>query len=388
MPASSKRITFGSTGAGTLLVTLCLILLAIGLCVVASASIAIGERGGEATHSILRKQLVFAPVGLVAAVLAARFDYRRYKRWVIPLVVLTVVLLILTLLIGPKINGSHRWIKLGPVQLQSSELAKITLCVALAAWLDKYRRRTEEVRYGLLYPLAIIGLIALPVFAAPDFGTTFLLVGVGFLLLFVTGTRLGPMLLTAALGLNAFLFAIMHSPVRLKRIISFLDPQKYENNESYQLSNALYAFMQGGASGVGFGHGMLQRHYLPEPHTDFIFAIIGEELGITATLLLLVLYVSIFLCGLEISRKAHGTFARLLALGLTLVITLQAFINMGVVTAILPTKGLPLPFISYGGSSLVVSCAMVGILINIARMTASRELIDQASPVKDRARHF
>ncbi len=388
MPAPSQRTAFGSAGAGTLLATLCLILLAIGLCVVASASIAIGEKGGEATHAILRKQLVFAPVGLVAAVIAARFDYRRYQRWVVPLLVLTIFLLLLTLAIGPNINGSRRWIKLGPVQLQSSELAKITLCVTLAAWLDTYRRRTDELRYGLFYPLGLIGLIALPVFAAPDFGTTFLLVGVGFLLLFVTGARLGPMLLTAAVGLNAFLFAIMHSPVRLKRIISFLDPQKYENNESYQLSNALYAFMQGGASGVGFGHGMLQRHYLPEPHTDFIFAIIGEELGITATLLLLVLYVSIFLCGLDISRKAHGTFARLLALGLTLVITLQAFINMGVVTAILPTKGLPLPFISYGGSSLVVSCAMVGILINIARMTASRELIDQASPVKDRARHL
>ncbi len=388
MPATSKRITFGSTGAGTLLVTLCLILLAIGLCILASASIAVGEKEGEASYEILIKQIVFALVGLVGAVIVSRFDYRRYERWVVPLIVLTVFMLLLTLLIGPNINGSHRWIRVGPVQIQSSELAKITLCVGLAAWLAKYRRRTEELRYGLMYPLALIGLIALPVFAAPDFGTTFLLVGVGFLLLFVTGTRLGPMLLTAALGLNAFLFAIMHSPVRLKRIISFLDPKKYEDNESYQLSNALYAFMQGGPSGVGYGHGMQQRHYLPEAHTDFIFAIIGEELGITATLLLLALYVSIFLCGLAISRKAHDNFARLLALGLTLVLTLQAFINMGVVTGILPTKGLPLPFISYGGSSLVVSCAMVGILINIARMTASRELIDQASPVKDRARHL
>ncbi|MFO1490615.1 MAG: putative lipid II flippase FtsW [Kiritimatiellia bacterium] len=369
-----------------MLVTFSLILLAIGLCVLASASIAVGEKQGVASYGILRKQIAYAGVGVVAAFFAARFDYRRYRVWMVPMVIASVGLLLLTLVVGPEINGSRRWIRLGPVQVQTSELAKVALCVGLATWLSRHRRRTAEIRYGLVYPMGLVGLLAVPVFAAPDFGTTFLLVSVALIMLFVTGVRLGPLFLTATLGLNLFMFAVMHSEVRLKRIISFLDPPKYESNESYQLSNALYAFMQGGPSGVGYGHGMQQRHYLPEAHTDFIFAIIGEELGISATLLLLVLFLAVFICGLEISRKAHDPFGRFLALGLTLILTLQAFINMGVVTGILPTKGLPLPFISYGGSSLVISCAMVGILVNIARMTSSRELIDQASPVKDRAR--
>jgi cell division protein FtsW len=214
-------------------------------------------------------------------------------------------------------------------------------------------------------PLVCLGTILLLVFVEPDFGTTFLIAVVGMLMMFIGGTRFSFLLVSGFIGLVSFFFMIMQSPERMGRMVAFTDPIKYQKDDAYQLINALFAFVLGSDLGVGLGNSLQKRFYLPEAHTDFIFAIIGEELGLPGTLSVVLLFVTFLVCGWVISLNADDVFGRLLGMGITMMITLQASINMMVVTGLLPTKGLALPFISFGGSSFVVNGMMLGILISI-----------------------
>jgi cell division protein FtsW len=352
----------------SILASVILILLAIGLIMLASTSSVQGASHYDSPFYYLKRQLVWFFISLLVIMITARIDYHKWNLFALPLVSICLFFLVLVLIphIGTTVKGSSRWLRIGFIGFQPSELAKIGSIVFLAWWMTRVRRRASDLKYGLLIPLSILGLMLGLIFIEPDFGTTLLIGMVGMIMLFMGGTRFSYLSVTSLLGLGGFLIAISFDEERTRRIIAFLSPEKYAQNEAYQLLNSKYAFVLGGGSGVGLGQSLQKHFYLPEAHTDFILAIIGEELGFAGSCGILVLFMLFFMCGLWISLKARDVFGRLLGLGITLMVSLQAMINIGVVTGCLPTKGLALPFISFGGTSMVVTMAMIGILLNIA----------------------
>lgn len=367
--------------AATVMIAIVLVLIALGIVMLYSTSSA---RMAD-PHFYLRRQALWLCFAIIAGTLVAKFDYRYWRRLAVPMIVLTVVLLILVFVpgVGGRIKGSCRWIKMGPIRFQPSELAKLTIIIGMAAWMSRFARRATELKMGLLYPLLWLGVIIGLIFLEPDFGTTVVTTTVGMAIMFVGGTRVSYLAATGVAGLSAFAVAIMQSAERLERILAFLWPDKYPD-QAYHLAQSKVAFIMGGPFGVGLGNSMQKRFYLPEAHTDFILSIIAEELGFVATLLVVLLYVGFFICGMTISARASDTFGRLLGFGVTLMLSLQAAINVGVVTGCLPTKGLPLPFISYGGSSLVMSVVMCAVLLSIAQHTEADDA-KRTRSIKDRA---
>jgi cell division protein FtsW len=353
----------------SLLMAVVLILTVFGIIMLASASPAQAEKLHHGAYYFVQHQLAFLAVALLAGAACTRVDYRLWRKLAIPLTIVALVLLVAVRIppLGHEVNGSWRWLFLGPINFQPSEFAKFAILCWLGWWMSHVRRRAADFKLGLVMPMAGLGLVLLLIMVEPDFGTTFLIAFVGLALMYLGGSRFKYLAVAGMVGLIGFVAMIMHSSVRSRRILAFLWPEEYAQKEAYQLMQALYAFVLGGPTGVGFGASIQKQSYLPEAHTDFIFAIIGEELGLYATLLVVLLFVSLFIMGMRISLRAPDQFGRLLAFGITLMISLQAAINIAVVTGCMPTKGLALPFISYGGSSLVLTYAMVGVLINIAR---------------------
>lgn len=326
-------------------------------------SIGIGQ--SRPLHYPIR-QLIFAILAVCGAVFTSRIP-TSWWRGLLPLMcAATVFLLASARLVGPRINGAHRWLVFGPVSFQPSEIGKLVAIIWIARWLSTYRRRSNEFIRGFLLPGAGLGVICVLVLAGPDFGTTVLIGGTGLFLMYIGGTRVIYLLCTLLSGGLVIGVLVWHDPERLSRITSFINPEKYADDEAYQLMNSLYGFMEGGLTGKGIGQSLQKYSYLPEAHTDFILAILAEELGVLGTLGVMALFVAFFLGGMTIAWRSRDPFARLVAFGITLLISLQAAINVGVVTGSMPTKGLPLPFISHGGSNLVIMGAMVGILIRIA----------------------
>jgi cell division protein FtsW len=246
-------------------------------------------------------------------------------------------------------------------------MAKLSAIVLLSWWMARVQRNPGHWRNGMVVPGAMLGSFALVILAEPDFGTAMLIGSVGMAILFVGGARIGYLLL-ASVGAAALLgLLIAHNPERSERILAFLDPWKHAQDAAYQLTQGIYAFVCGGPNGVGLGQSIQKRYFLPEAHTDFIFAILGEELGLRGSLSVALLFFVFFICGMWIAFRTEDRFGKLLAFGITLLLTAQSGLNMGVVTGLLPTKGIPLPFISSGGSSMLISLAMVGILVNIGQ---------------------
>jgi cell division protein FtsW len=274
------------------------------------------------------------------------------------------LILVLTPGVGIKVNGAKRWLGLGPVRLQVSEFSKIILTIVLSHYLAINQRFIKTFFRGFILPSGLVGVFCLLILMEPDFGTAFLCGVVGMSLIFLAGARL-IYLVPSVLG-AAVLFgvAISLDPVRLKRITSFLDVEGNRTDGAYQLWQGILAFAAGGIEGVGLGNGRQQWSFLPEAHTDFIFPIIGEELGLIFSVLVVMLFLFIFILGIVQLRRAPNLYQFSLASGCLWFITLQALINMGVVTGCLPTKGMSLPFISYGGSNLVVMFILVGLLMN------------------------
>jgi cell division protein FtsW len=270
----------------------------------------------------------------------------------------------------------------GSVSFQPSELAKLTTVMMLAGWLTRAARSPKRFVDGLLKPGLALGMILGLILIEPDYGTTALVAAVAGVLLYVGGCRLWQLALGGAGGVAVLAFGIMHDPERKERILAFLFPDRYPE-AYYQLGQSIDAFMLGGPLGVGLGESLQKHYYLPEAHTDFILAIVGEELGMVATIGVLVLFALYLAAGTIISLRAPDLHGRLLGFGLTLMVVLQAALNVGVVTGCLPTKGLPLPFISYGGSSVLMSLAGVGILLNIARHAVAPDADVHTRAVQD-----
>ena len=339
---------------------------ALGLVMLFSAST------GRPEANYLVMQPIWCALGLVACWVAAAVDYRWLKKspW-IPLGLLLVVvgLLVCALVpgVGFRINGAKRWLRLAGYTMQPSELAKIVLIIALAYYGERFQRHMPSFFRGMVIPGLGVGLVLGLVFLEPDVGTALLLGCVSSIILLIAGVRwrcfLPPVLITlTALGL--FLW---QNPIRSERIYSWLHLEETKMAKGHQTYQARVALGSGGVTGVGLGDGRQKLGFVPEHHTDFIYSVIGEELGLVTTLLVLFAFAGILLSGVYIAWHAGDTFGLLLGSGISFLIALQSIINIGVVTGTIPNKGMPLPFISYGGSNMVVMLSCVGLLLNIAR---------------------
>jgi cell division protein FtsW len=311
------------------------------------------------------RQSAYAVVGALAFLVTARMRYPVWRRLAVPFLGAEVILLLL--LMHPaaiEVQGSARWIALGPVTIQPSELAKLASIVFSASLLSRRRRRPEDVSQVALPLFGGIGIVAGLVFLQPDLGTTTVLVGTVAALLFVAGVRLRLLLIGGA-TMGAVALATL-KPYQWARITAFLHPQANRQDTAYQLSQSLIALGSGGWLGVGLGASRQKWMYVPNAHTDFIFSILGEELGLIGEIVVLAAFGALLFAGVRIAAKAPDAFGRLLASGIVSWFGIQIVVNLGAVTGLLPITGVPLPFLSYGGSSLVVSLAAVGILVNVA----------------------
>lgn len=320
----------------------------------------------------LQRQALFAGVGLAGMAVVARIPYQAYRRWTYPALGLVAVLLLAVLAFGTSAGGATRWLPLGPFQLQPSELAKPVLLVYLAYSLEKKQELIETFAVGILPHLVVVGTILALILVEPDFGTTMTIAAILFAMMFVAGTRPRHLLTLGAVGAPAAYFVLMGAEYRRKRMMAFWDPWADREGTGYQLIQSWLSFHGGGVTGLGLGNGLQKLHFLPAAHTDFIFAVIGEELGLAGVALVLGLFGTLVYRGARCASFAPDLFGRLLGTGITFMIGLQACFNMGVVTGMLPTKGLTLPFVSYGGSSLVFGLAMVGVLLNISAQASRR----------------
>lgn len=342
----------------TVIVVCALGLTFIGLTILFSAS-AWFKKG---PYFYLNKQLIGVAVamGLCFVVSRINLDYlRRYAWWIAGA---CLVLLVLVKAVGISVNGSRRWLGYGSIRIQVSEFAKLGLVFCLAHYLALNQTRISEFKRGFLYPLALIGAFAGLTLIEPDFGVAALMMAVGLVLLFLAGAKWRYIVPTVVAVGVLFAAAVANNPNRLRRMTEFLSEEK-----SYQLRQGIAAFAAGGVDGAGLGQGRQQLSYLPEAHTDYIFSVVGEELGLVATMAVLAAFTVILIAGLVHLRRAPNLFHFLLALGCVLLICVQAIINMGVVTGVFPTKGMSLPFISAGLSNLMLMGMLLGVIINTQR---------------------
>lgn len=365
------------------LIFLCAVALTtLGVIVLFSASVSFFETD---PYYFVRRQVVWLLIAIVAGFTISRVNLEtiRPSAWIIGLVAIAGLVVVLIPSLGVEVNGSRRWLDLGLMRLQVSEFAKLALIFALAHYLAANQKRIPSFWRGFMVPASVIGLFCVLILLEPDFGTAMLCGAIGFSMLLLAGVRLLYLIPSVLGGLGLFAVLVMHSPVRLARITSFLDVEAHRSDGAYQLWQAILAFGAGGQGGVGLGNGRQQMAFLPEAHTDFIFAIIGEELGLYFTLGVVLLFAAIFVLGLTHLRRAPNLFQFLIVAGALLMLTLQAIINLGVVTGCLPTKGMSLPFISYGGSNLVLMGMTIGILLNTQIAWARPALVDKSRKMKE-----
>ena len=334
-------------------------LVAVGLVVLSSASEANAVRLHDDPYFFIKRQFTYLAIGIAVATATALFDYRRWRdseflTWGL----FAVVLAMLVAVFGFKaVNGSHRWIVLGPIRVQPSELAKMTTVILLAMWLDKAGWRVELFRRGALLPAILVGIIAMPVLLEPDFGSVMVIGAVGFLMMFVSGTRLLHMLPFVLCGAGVLAFKVLTNANRVARL--------FDESKQYQVNMALAAIGNSNVWGVGLGESMQKHLYLPEAHTDFVFAVGAEELGIVFSIGVVLLFVAFFVLSVYIARHAIDRFGRFLVIGMAFIIFFQAMFNIGVVCKALPTKGMALPFFSYGGTNLLSAFFAVGTILSV-----------------------
>jgi cell division protein FtsW len=356
-------------------------LAAFGLVMVFSASEVQGWLWFHNAAYYFERQLIWLALGVALLWAGAHVDYHRLRRLAFPLAIAALALLIVVLLphVGVEVNGARRWLRLGPMQMQPAELAKVVAIVFMALWLERHRERLGSLEDGVLPYLALLGLITLLVILERDLGTTLIIAAILLSQFLVAGGRKRHVLLLALIvGLCVYLFIRME-PYRLHRIVAFFDPWADPLNTGFQAVQSVLALGSGGVFGVGLGQSIQKYQWLPFAHTDFIFAIVGEETGLIGTSAVLGLFGLFAYRGYRIALKAPDAFGSLLACGVTTWIAFQALVNIAAVTVTLPTTGVPLPFISYGGSSLAITLLAVGILINVSTQTEKVGWIRHAS---------
>ncbi|MFZ1984401.1 MAG: putative lipid II flippase FtsW [Desulfatitalea sp.] len=349
-------------------------LVGIGLVMVYSASSAVALDKFNSDAFFLKKQALFAGLGIVLLVICSHVPYRLYRPMAYPLLFLALALLFAVQVsgLGVAAGGSLRWLKIGPLTFQPVEAARLALIVYLAYSLTKKQASLQTFSIGFTPHLLILVLFSVPLMLQPDFGSVVIFFALTWLMMFVAGVPLRHLLSILLLLLPPLCYLLIKAPYRLRRLVSFLDPWQYPADAGYQIIHSLMAFGTGGFWGAGIGKGHQKLFYLPEPHTDFVFAVIGEEMGFWGVLFILALYATILWRGFRIASGSDDTFGMLMAMGITFALALQVSINMGVCLGLLPTKGLTLPFLSYGGTSLLLNMAAIGILMNIGAHHARR----------------
>lgn len=343
-------------------------LIAFGVVMVYSASAVYADRMyGDGTHFLIR-QTIFSAVAFVVLAATSRIDITLLRRFTYPVLLVAVVLMVAVALgFGRSAGGATRWLRVGPVNMQPAELAKLAMVLWLAHSLAKKAHRVRTFSIGFLPHVLVMGLLMLLCLAQPDFGSAVIIALLTFVVLFAAGAKAGYLLGGVLVALPIGYAAIASSPYRMRRITAFLEPFEHRQGAGYQITESLMSFGSGGWTGVGLGDGRQKLLFLPEAHTDFVSAIVGEELGFLGVATLCLAFVWVVLRGLRAAWRSHDEYASYLAAGMTLFIGLQAFTNLAVAMGLLPTKGLALPFVSYGGSSLLVNAAAAGLILNVSR---------------------
>lgn len=352
------------------------ILLCIGIIMVYSSSAFMStEKYGNSLH-YLWKHLFTVLIGFIGMIFFIKLDYQDIKRFVIPLLVFSFILLILVFVPGIGMSAGakstvKRWINMRLLTFQPSELVKIAIVIFLSKYISKNANRMNTLRHGIIIPIAVMVVFQGIILLQPDFGAAMSIGIITLTLLIIGGIRWRYIVSVIAVSIPAVIALIIAAPYRLKRILAFIDPWKDSQGTGYQLIQSFYAFGMGWITGVGIGSSKQKLYFLPEAHTDFIFSLIGEETGLIGAVIVVGLFVYLLIRGFKIAMQTEDSFGYYLAIGLTVMIGSQALINFAVSTGLMPTKGLPLPFISYGGSALLVNMMAVGILINISKNCCS-----------------
>ena len=351
-----------------------LFLVGIGIVMIYSASSALALKKYKTDYYFLVKQGTFSVIGIVALVFCRHFPYRFYRSLVYPILIFAWCLLLAVLLtgFGHSAGGALRWLRFGLFSFQPSEFARFALIIYLAYSMTKKEGQLKEFSVGFLPHVLILGIFTALIMLQPDFGSAVMLAALTWIMLFLGGVRLWHLGSTLLVLLPIGYFVMINASYRFARLMSFMDPWEYPTDAGYQIVHSLMAFGTGGLWGTGIGKGYQKLFYLPEPHTDFIFSVIGEELGLMGVMAIMGLYVLIFWRGLTIARTTPDTFGMFVAAGLTISMALQVCVNMAVTLGLLPTKGLSLPFLSYGGTSLLLNMAAMGILMNIGATSGKR----------------
>jgi cell division protein FtsW len=348
-------------------------LIAFGVVMVYSASAVYANNMFGDGHHFLVRQTIFVAAAFVVLVVSARLNIGLLRRSTYPLLLMSIVLMVAVALgFGRNAGGATRWLAVGPVNVQPAELAKLAMIMWLAHSLAKKSNQMRTFSIGFLPHVLVAGLLMLLCLAQPDFGSAVMIALLTFVVLFAAGAKAGYLLGCVLLAIPVGYAAIASSPYRMRRIQAFLEPFEHRQGAGYQITESLMSFGSGGWTGVGLGDGRQKLLFLPEAHTDFISAIIGEELGFIGIVLLCAAFGWVVFRGLRAAWRAQDEYAGYLAVGMTLFIGLQAFTNLAVAMGLLPTKGLALPFVSYGGSSLLVNAAAAGIILNTSRYGVSR----------------
>ena len=343
-------------------------MLVIGIVMLFSTS-AFAKDSHNDMYFFVKRQAVWLGVGLVVCAVAAIVDYHFWLRtwWIWFGIALITLAFCFVPHLGHRINGSRRWVALGPAQFQPSEIAKVAVIFFLAAWFGNREKESSRLMPGFVIPFAVVSLVLALIVAEVDLGTTALIGAAMFVVMFVAGTHPALLGLLSLAGLGGILFVATHMSERMGRLAAFMDPERFKEDAGLQQMQALIAWGSGGMDGLGLGEGRQKMLYLPYAHTDFIFPMIGEELGLRVSLLVVFLFVVIIVCGMMIALHAKDRPGLLLGCGIVSILGLQAAVNIGVTTSLLPNKGLPLPFISYGGSNLAACLFGIGLLVSIYR---------------------
>jgi len=349
-----------------LIVTLALV--GVGIVMVYSTSAIMAGDRFQDPYYFLKKQALFAGIGFILMILTLFVPYRILKRLAYPILIVSVLLLVAVLIpgIGYRAGGAMRWLKVQSVSFQPSEFAKLGLVIFLAYFLTKKDEKIRSFSFGFLPTVLLSGLVVVLVAREPDLGAALFLSAMVFLLLFVSGARVIYMAGALLLTIPVVYYLLMNVGYRYKRLMSFIRPWDDPTGTSFQIIQSFLSFGSGGLFGLGLGEGRQKLFFLPAPHTDFIFSVIGEELGLAGAMVVVLLFFVFTVRGIQIGLSLDDRFGTYLALGITLMISLQAVINMAVVLGLLPTKGLTLPFISYGGTSLITNLVGVGILLHLS----------------------